>query len=81
MVADTGIGMPPDQIAGLFRAFTQGDGTPSRAYDGAGIGLALSDQICHQLGGQLAATSAAGQGSQFRFWLPLGDQSAPGSSR
>lgn len=66
-VRDTGIGIPADQIDGIFGRFTQADASVSRQYGGTGLGLAISRRIIAALGGQLAVDSKPGEGSTFWF--------------
>jgi signal transduction histidine kinase len=61
-VADTGIGMSPEQLQRLFQMFTQGDDLPTRQFDGAGIGLALGQRLCRLLGGSIVGVSQPKQG-------------------
>src|ERR1017187_8835733 len=70
-VADTGIGVAPDKLAGLFRKFTQSAPSTPRHYGGAGLGLAISKQLVELMGGSIHAESSPGEGSQFCFGLPL----------
>lgn len=70
-VADTGIGMAPEQMQHIFEAFMQGDASTTRKYGGTGLGLAISHRFCQMLGGTLTVTSQAGQGSTFTLRLPL----------
>ena len=70
-VSDTGIGVAPDKLAGLFRKFTQADPSTTRHYGGAGLGLAISKQLVELMGGSIHAESSPGEGSQFCFGLPL----------
>jgi CheY-like chemotaxis protein len=66
-VRDTGIGIPSDQIEGIFGRFTQADASVSRQYGGTGLGLAISRRIIEALGGQIAVESEPGKGSNFWF--------------
>src|SRR5262245_60846318 len=69
-VADTGIGMTPEQQAKLFQEFTQADSLTARRYGGTGLGLALSRKLARMMGGDVIVTSEAGKGSVFTVRLP-----------
>ncbi len=69
-VADTGIGIGHDDMQRLFQPFVQLDSGLSRRYEGTGLGLALTKQLVHLLGGRLGARSELGVGSTFSVWLP-----------
>jgi signal transduction histidine kinase/CheY-like chemotaxis protein/HAMP domain-containing protein len=69
-VIDTGIGIAPENLAVIFGAFQQGDGTLSRRYGGTGLGLSIASQVSALLGGQITATSDLGHGSTFTLRVP-----------
>ena len=68
-VADTGIGVPADQLARIFGRFEQADASITRRFGGTGLGLAISRAILDGMGGRLRATSEAGRGSVFELTL------------
>ncbi|MBB3103582.1 CHASE domain-containing protein [Azomonas macrocytogenes] len=70
-VRDTGIGIPTDEFKRIFLAFQQIDGSISRRYGGAGLGLAISQQLVEVLQGSLSVESSLGMGSTFTIELPL----------
>jgi signal transduction histidine kinase/CheY-like chemotaxis protein len=69
-VRDTGIGIPEDRIADIFKPFTQADESTARLYAGTGLGLAIVKQIVDQMGGIVFAESAINQGSTFIVETP-----------
>lgn len=71
MVADTGIGMTPEQSAKIFEEFTQADGSISRTYGGTGLGLALVRYFSQLLYGRLELLTQAEKGSLFVLKIPL----------
>ncbi|GJG87316.1 hypothetical protein tb265_24970 [Gemmatimonadetes bacterium T265] len=69
-VADTGRGIPADQLARVFEPFVQVDQRLTRTEEGAGLGLAISRDLARGMGGDLTAESAVGAGSTFTLTLP-----------
>ncbi|MDE2073051.1 MAG: PAS domain-containing sensor histidine kinase [Alphaproteobacteria bacterium] len=70
VVADSGIGMAPDQIAVALEPFRQIDGSLARRFEGAGLGLALTKALVDLHNGRLAIESEEGVGTTVRVWLP-----------
>ncbi|SCA57219.1 putative Histidine kinase [Candidatus Terasakiella magnetica] len=70
-VVDTGIGISPDALPSLFETFTQADGSMSRRYGGAGLGLSICKGLVEKMGGVIQAESQLGKGSRFWFDIPL----------
>jgi signal transduction histidine kinase/CheY-like chemotaxis protein len=69
-VADTGIGMTPEQQARLFEEFTQADSSTARRYGGTGLGLAITRKLARMMGGDVTVESEPGKGSVFTVRLP-----------
>ena len=69
-IVDTGVGIAIEQQGRLFQRFSQVDGSASRAYAGAGLGLAISKALVELMGGRIGVDTALGHGSAF--WLELG---------
>lgn len=76
-VSDTGIGMTPEQISGLFKRFSQADQTTTRKYGGTGLGLALTRALATMLGGTIDVQSEPGKGSRFTLTIPTRYAAAP----
>jgi signal transduction histidine kinase len=74
-VADSGIGMTPEQQAKLFEEFTQADATTAQRFGGTGLGLAITRKLARMMGGDVTVTSEPGKGSVFTVRLPGGTPS------
>ena len=69
-VRDSGIGIAPEQIPGLFEQFAVADDSSSSKYGGTGLGLALSQKLCRLMGGDVTVESVLNIGSCFTIMLP-----------
>jgi PAS domain S-box-containing protein len=78
-VRDTGIGMTPAQVSGLFQEFWHADPSHATRYGGAGLGLALSRGLVRLIGGDITVSSAPGVGSTFTIRAPAEAPEAPGA--
>ncbi|MEP7218049.1 MAG: ATP-binding protein, partial [Bacteroidota bacterium] len=76
-VADTGIGIPEDELPRIFDRFHRVEGAGGRTQEGTGIGLALAMELVKLHGGVLGVESQYGRGSTFRVCLPLGKEHLP----
>jgi len=68
-VADTGIGITPEQMEIIFDPFTQAESGNTRKYGGTGLGLTITKNIIELMGGRIAVESTPGEGSKFSFEL------------
>jgi signal transduction histidine kinase len=74
-VADTGIGMTPEQMGKLFQEFSQAEASTAKTYGGTGLGLAITRKLARLMGGDVTVTSEHGKGSVFTVRLPGGRDS------
>lgn len=70
-IRDSGIGMSDDQLAKLFKPFSQADTSTTRKYGGTGLGLAICRRLCELMNGKIRASSEAGHGTVFEVELPM----------
>jgi signal transduction histidine kinase/DNA-binding response OmpR family regulator len=69
-VGDTGIGIEPEKISGLFEEFAQADSSTTRKHGGTGLGLTISKRLSILLGGDVQASSELGKGASFTILIP-----------
>ncbi len=86
VVEDTGIGLSPEDMRGLFTEFEQAETAIRRRNGGTGLGLAISMQLARAMGGEIRVVSAPGKGSTFTASLILRriclrDRTAPSRPR
>lgn len=70
-VSDTGPGLTESECALVFERFAQADSADDRLHGGAGLGLAISSELARLMSGRIDVSSVPGEGSSFRFSLPL----------
>ena len=69
-IADTGVGISPDEIDHIFERFYRGNASRITGAEGTGLGLAISQEIIQRMGGKITLESEPGSGSTFTVWLP-----------
>jgi len=77
IVSDTGPGLKEADQARVFEEFERANNGPTRKHGGAGLGLSISARIVEALGGEIGVTSTSGQGSTFRFTVPVKELAVP----
>lgn len=80
-VADTGMGIPPEDLERVFERFYRTDASRARATGGFGLGLAIVRDLVNAMGGSIAAESKVGEGSRFRLLLQVARPAADLQSR
>ena len=70
------MGIPSESLSFIFEKFRQSDGSRTRAFDGAGLGLYIAKRYADLLGGELSVSSEVGCGSTFTLKLPQGFDAA-----
>jgi PAS domain S-box-containing protein len=75
-VADTGVGIKPEEIEAIWEDFRQLDQSRTRSYGGTGLGLSITRRLTQQLGGEISLASEYGKGTTFAVRLPLTIQSS-----
>jgi PAS domain S-box-containing protein len=76
-VTDTGIGIPPEELEGIFMPFRQVDNSVGRSYFGSGLGLSISKSLIEKQGGSISVKSIPGKGSTFTFTIKYKRTSQP----
>ena len=80
-VADTGLGIPPDEIGHVFERFRRVRSGAAQSIPGTGLGLTIVKQIVEMHGGKIWVESAVGHGSAFHFTVPLAVEAATPQQR
>ena len=71
-VADTGIGIPPEELPRIFEEFFRGEKAKQAVQHGTGLGMAIAKRVADMHGGRIEVTSEVGRGTTFRVHLPAG---------
>ena len=70
-IADTGIGMTPEQVDKVFKPFTQADEKTTRKFGGTGLGLTITKMFAEMMGGDIDLSSEEGKGTTFIVTIPI----------
>jgi signal transduction histidine kinase len=70
-ISDTGIGIAPEQYEMVFAEFEQLDNSPTREYEGSGLGMAITKRLVEKHGGRIWLESAPNQGTTFYVTIPV----------
>ena len=73
-VVDSGVGIAPDKLKGIFDPFIQADDSTTREFGGSGLGLTISNHFCQAMGGSISVCSTFGKGATFTLKLPVNRQ-------
>src|SRR6185437_7195216 len=79
-VADTGVGIKPEELDTIWEDFRQLDQSRTRSVGGTGLGLSITRRLTQQLGGRVSVASVFGQGTTFSVHLPLAIPSSTGAA-
>jgi PAS domain S-box-containing protein len=76
-VADTGVGIPAENLGSIFQPFVQVGRSLTSPHEGTGLGLAISSDLASAMGGRLSVESTPGVGTKFTLMLPRAKEDAP----
>lgn len=79
-VEDSGVGVKPDELDRLFSPFQQADSSTTRRFGGTGLGLSISRHLARLMGGDVQASSVAGQGSTFTLTMEVDEIALPAAA-